>query len=360
MFKYVADVISPIISKLINTFIKLGISPSIFKVARVIPIHKSGSKYLLENHRPISTFHFLSKVITDKFEILSHVQFGFRKAKSTSDAILTFTQNCYSAVNDRNFLMSVFLDFNKSFIYIHIYIYIYTADHSKLLKNIYRYGFRGHIHSWFKSYLEGRHLFVDISGCFSGKLPISTRVPKGNILGPMLFIIYINNFWKCSDVFNFIHFADDSTIYVCGENLNDLTRTVNRELEKVKGWIRANRLSLNIRKTSFMIFSNKQFEIPEIMIRNESLSCVEKMEFLGVVIVSKLKFIEHISNVCNKISKLSFIFKAGFTLGSTTWLVRRASSAWAARDAHNCPHSFNIFTRASLLNYHLDTRTNGY
>ena len=184
MFKYVADVISPILSRLINSSIKSGIFPYIFKVARVIPIRKSGSKYLLENHRPISTLHFLSKVIerivlkritafTDKFEILSHVQFGFRKAKSTSDAILTFTQNCYSALNDRNFLMSVFLDFSKAF---------NTIDHNILLKKLYRYGFRGHIHSWFKSYLEGRHQFVDISGCCSKKLPISTGVPQGSIL----------------------------------------------------------------------------------------------------------------------------------------------------------------------------------
>ena len=158
---------------LINESFNADIFPSIRKVARVIPISKFGWQNQVENFRPISTIHFLSKVIErliytrilayiNKFNILNDVQYGFRKGKSTGDGVLTFTHNCYEALKDKKYLVSVFLDFKKAFD---------AVDHGILLRKLHCYSFRGTANnSWFESYLENRFQYVDIHVTYSAKL----------------------------------------------------------------------------------------------------------------------------------------------------------------------------------------------
>ena len=287
-----------------------SIFPSIFKEARVVPIHKSGVHNQLVNYRPISTLHFLSKVIEriiykrvnvfiKRFDILTDVQYGFRRGKSTNDSVLAFTQNCYNGLNSKKYLLSIFLDFSKAFD---------TVDHNILLRKLFCYGFRGPIHAWFRSYLEGRFQYVDINGTCSNKLPVTASVPQGSILGPLLFLLYINDFCKCSNSFDIIHFSDDSTIYISGDDLAQLSETANRALVRVDDYLRANKLFLNVQKTKFMIFTNKKFDAPTIRIRNEIINFTDETKLLGVSVDSKLKFTNHIRNICNKVFKISCIY----------------------------------------------------
>ena len=311
IFKQIAYIIAPVLAKLINVSVSEGIFPNCLKVARVIPLHKSGVSTILENFRPISTLHFLSKIFErivhdklssffHKYRVLSEHQFGFRKGRSTCDAILNFTQQCHSALNNKLCLISVFLDFSKAFD---------TVDHSILLAKLEMCGVRGNLRNWFKSYLQNRLQYVDINETFSDTLTVANGVPQGSILGPLLFLIYINDMCNSSDRLNFVHFADDSTVYLQGDNIVDLTEVLNVELNKVFTWLCANKLSLNASKCAFTVFTNKKHVVPLLKINNHPITFVNEIKFLGVLIDSRLNFEHHINEICNKLSKCCALLK---------------------------------------------------
>lgn len=312
MYKHVSAIISSLVSDLINESFYKGIFPDVLKVARVIPIFKAGQKVILSNYRPISTLDFLSKVYErviynrlinffTKFNIICVEQFGFLRKLSTGDAILRFTDNIYNSLEKGNYLISVLLDFSKAFD---------TVDHEILLNKLTKLGIRDFSLQWIRSYLFNRKQYVSINGSDSPLLPITVGVPQGSILGPLLFLIYINDMSKCSNVLSFVHFADDTTVFVEGNNLEDLHLVMNRELEKVDAWLCANKLSLNINKTSFMIHGNRSKATNSILsIRNVNLTRVNQAKFLGVIVDDGLKFKDHIAYICGKISKSSGIMR---------------------------------------------------
>ena len=312
LYKYVADLVSPLVANLINSSFEEGVFPEVLKVARVIPLHKSGDKSVIGNFRPISVLPVLSKIFEkvmhkrvsnflEKFNILNDRQFGFRSKKSTCDAILGFTENCFSAFNNGEYFVSVFLDFSKAFD---------TVDHSILLRKLEKIGFRGTTLSWFKCYLHGRHQYVDIHGNFSCLKEISLGVPQGSILGPLLFIVYINDMSSCSNYLNFVHYADDTTLYCNGRCCDDMLDMVNAELLNVDRWLCCNKLSLNVKKSAYMIFSSRQY-VPrtKIIIRSQELAVTNSAKFLGVQLDNKLNFSNHIDYVRNKISRSCGILK---------------------------------------------------
>ena len=232
IYKLIADIISVPLSNLINESFEQGIFPDILKVARVIPLFKSGVLHLLSNYRPISNLHFVSKIFEramyrrlvdfiEKFEILFVNQFGFRKHRSTDDALIKFTDCIYDSFEKSNYSLSVFLDFSKAFD---------TIDHSILIKKLERFGIRGNSLRWFESYLSNRYQYVSIGSSLSQCLPILTGVPQGSILGPLLFLLYINDMNKCAPNINFFHFADDTSVVCTGSNLSNVFDVMDSEL----------------------------------------------------------------------------------------------------------------------------------
>ena len=161
----------------------------------------------------------------EKQKILNDCQFGFRKGHSTEQAIIEITDNLECAIKNNLYSCGVFLDFAKAFD---------TVDHSILLMILWEYGFRGTPHSWFTSYLSDRYQYVSVGSSESCKQLITHGIPRGSTLGPLLFLLYINDITNSSEKLSFQLFADDTNIFFSSSDPKELERTVNAELIKVK------------------------------------------------------------------------------------------------------------------------------
>ena len=317
IYKHIADLISPIISNLINSSFTEGTFPNVLKLARVIPIYKSGPRDVMSNYRPISTLHFISKVFEklvdkrlrsffSKYGVLSENQYGFRRGMSTADALLRFTNDVYDTFNNNMYMIAVFIDLSKAFD---------TVRHDILIEKLEFAGVRGQPLNWFKSYLTDRQQYVDINGAVSGNNVIDTGVPQGSTLGPLLFNLYINDMSKSTSNLQYINFADDTTVYISGSNLDELSHILNSELSNLDQWLQSNRLSLNLDKTSYMIFSNKNKIITNpILIRNSLIEYVSDTKFLGIIVDDRLSFCKQINQTISKISKTCGVLRRLFNV----------------------------------------------
>ena len=306
IFKQLVDLLSPVISEMFNTSVSLGCFPDCLKIARVVPIFKSGDKLDITNYRPISTLCVMSKIFErlmyrrvnaflNHEGIICHHQFGFQKGSSTIDAILEFLDYIYNAINEGKYIMPVYLDFSKAFD---------TVNHRILLMKLNHYGIRGVVLNWFKSYLSNRKQYVSVNDCNSDCIATNMGVSQGSILGPMLFLIYVNDMSKAAPLLNFVHFADDTTVVTASHSEHDLYVTVNSELSLVDRWLKVNRLSLNIKKTKFMMITNNVTSRAfRVKMRNRRIKSTNSIKFLGVMLDNKLRFDHHIAYITGKISR---------------------------------------------------------
>ena len=180
-----------------------------------------------------------------------------------------------------------------------------TVDHHILLKKLYAYGICGHIIKWFEHYLYDRSQYVIYNHEYSETHPIKCGVPQGSILGPLLFIIYVNDICNISNFLFNIMYADDTSVLLSGDELKDLTCLLNKELEILFILLKSNKLSLNTQNTFYMLFHRARIKSNNSVVKiNDSvLNRVNNMKYLGVIIDHKLKWCEHISYVKNKVSK---------------------------------------------------------
>ena len=324
IIKQSIDLISSPLMHIINLSFAQGIVPDQIKIARVIPVFKYDDESKFTNYRPISILPAFSKIFEriiynrmlaniDKYNILTEQQYGFRKGRSTSLALIDLFDKVTSAIDNKKFTIGLFLDLSKAFD---------TVDHDILFSKLVHYGFRGLILDWLKSYLSNRTQFVDYNGHYSETQQIICGVPQGSILGPLLFLIYINDLANVSNVLEFILFADDSNIFYSHESIDHLATVFNLELKNISIWFKANKLSLNVAKTKFIIFrprQKRQRVAISLCIDNRTISRVTDTLFLGVIIDETLSWKPHISCIANKIAKsIGIISRARFYLNKTS------------------------------------------
>ena len=193
-------------------------------------------------------------------------------------------------------VIGIYLDFSKAFD---------TVNHDILLQKLYYYGIRGNAYEWFKSYLTDRVQYVTYSGVQSSPKKIQCGVPQGSILGPLLFLLYINDLPNvCANTMPFL-FADDTNLFISGKNSHELYEAANNDLNAISEWLQVNRLSLNVKKTHYMLFSSTKIMSTnaELTIEGEAISEVTKTKFLGAIIDNRLNWQHHISYISCKIAK---------------------------------------------------------
>ena len=307
VLKHVADVVAPPISHIMNLSFSNGVFPSELKVAKVIPIFKSGDKQQFSNYRPVSLLPSVSKLFErlmynrissfiHKHNILTSFQYGFRKGYSTDMAAVNLVDKISTALDKKLSTIGIFIDLSKAFD---------TIDHTILLNKLFAYGFRGVAYTWIESYLKNRVQYVHYNGMSSYKLTCNIGVPQGSILGPLLFLLYINNIHSASEVSDFILFADDTTILFHDKDLNGVTLQAEVEFTKIIHWLNANKLSLNIKKTKVLIFDNKRHDDTNLYLSlgGTVIKPSSHTKFLGILIDNKLNWKEHISYITKTIAR---------------------------------------------------------
>ena len=255
-----APIIYSPLTYVINLSLEQGIFPDSLKVAKVIPMFKQGSRSLCNNYRPISVLSALSKIfercILDQLifhfnteNILLSNQFGFRAGKTTTDCLADLVDDITKAIDEGSYAVSIFLDLSKAFD---------TVNHSTLLFKLDLYGIRAGENQWFKSYLSKRKQKVFVNGVESNFYLLESGVPQGSILGPFLFIVYINDMVRATNYFTVRLFADDTSLTAVGSDLDVLIQRINSELPPVYEWLCSNKLTLNLSRTKYLVFQPRQ------------------------------------------------------------------------------------------------------
>ena len=292
MIKNISNDICSALSLIINQSLRSGIFPNNLKIAKVLPLFKKGNKYIFDNYRPISLLPCISKIFEkvvynqlydyfDKFKLFLSEQHGFRKKHSTETATLEFVGRILSSIESSGIAFSLFIDLSKAFD---------TIAHDVLVQKLEFYGIKNTALSWFKSYLSNRKQYIDFDGTISSYTDISTGVPQGSVLGPLLFLIYMNDFGNVSRMFNFVLYADDTSLeaplssFECIATVSGYTisHEINKELDKLYAWMCSNKLSVNLNKTKYMLFHCQQRRILlalDIRINNTSIERVKFFNF---------------------------------------------------------------------------------
>lgn len=302
------SIIASTLSVLFNHSFKFGIFPDIFKTAKVVPIYKSGDKLEVNNYRPISLLSCFSKILEklifkrvssflDKHSILVPSQYGFRSDSSTSYAALDILTTSFENIKNNEFTGLVFLDLKKAFD---------TVCHERLLYKLNHNGVRGVAFDLFASYLNNRKQYVSIGAHDSSHQCIKNGVPQGSTLGPLLFLLYINdlpNSISCNPKL----FADDTCLVINSNCISDLKESITSELSKIHSWVNANKLVINPSKSNLLVVPPKnrcsEYEKISVFYDNAEIVKLSSVKYLGIVFDSNLNFESHMNMLTKKLSR---------------------------------------------------------
>ena len=317
LLKHCKEYISEPLTHIFNLSISQEIYPEKLKLSKIIPLHKGGSRNELSNYRPISLTSSISKLFEkliytrihdfiNKYNLIYPYQFGFREHCSTTYALFEVVEMINQAVNNRQYIMGIFLDLKKAFDTVNIDI---------LLQKLSHYGIRGNTLNLLTSFLNNRKTYTNVNEINSDYLLNSWGLPQGTVLAPLLFLIYINDMPNCIKNFALRLFADDSNVFITSNRLEELYTYGNQVLYQLYQWMLCNKLSLNLSKTNYIIFKpsdhiNKYINNNKLTLtlNNSFVTRVYSVKYLGVIIDDQLNWQEHINNLTVKLNKFVGIF----------------------------------------------------
>ena len=313
IFKSHRTLLSAPLTFLFNLSLDSGIVPDCLKIAKVIPIYKKGDKKSVNNYRPISLLNNINKILEkvvakrigkffEKYHIIYDFQFGFRQKHSTALALLEVIDNCYNKLDDSNYVLGIYFDLQKAFD---------SVDHEILLKKLFHYGIRGKMHEWFSSYLKNRQQYTHLNNTISSTRSVKFGVPQGSVLGPLLFIIFVNDLPNVLKHEKIKLFADDTNLFVFAKSLHVLESKANECVNLMESWFSCNKLSVNIDKTCYTLFNYKKDVLTDnlnILLLGTPIVRVKDCKYLGIIIDERLKWDTHIDAIYNNLIKFTSIF----------------------------------------------------
>ena len=315
LLKSIKCEISKPLTIIINQSLETGIFTDALKVAKVKPLFKKGDNCCLNNYRPISLLPPISKIF-ERFmytqlysyfnvnNLLSDQQYGFRSQHSTELAcfkLVDYILKEMDNIRDIKIPASIFLDLSKAFD---------TLNFNILLRKLQHYGIDGVSLNLIKSYFTNRFQYVQYEIADSCLLEVKTGILQGSILGPCFFSILINDLVNCSTKFQFLMYADDTTIYF---NLKDFPLInkeveINSELEKVNTWLKFNKMAINVDKSKCMFFHKRRAIAPlKFSMNNKTIDVVHNFNYLGIMLDAHMSWKSHIAMVSNKLSRINGI-----------------------------------------------------
>ena len=311
LIQSISKSISTPLANMFNNSFTNGVCPEFLKISTIIPIYKKDSKLKVSNYRPISLLSNINKILEklmfqrlytflEENKCIYNLQFGFRQRHSTNHALLSMTQEIKDTIDKGNLAIGVFVDFQKAFD---------TVNHHILLRKLEHYGVRGLANNWFKSYLTKRKQCVSISGITSETSYINHGVPQGSVLGPLLFLIYINDLHTCIRHSTVRHFAADTNLLYTTDKTKyrnrNIVNNLNQDLKSLNHWLLANKISLNSTKTELIFFRHKKTPIPNVKIKLNGVKLVgsSDVKYVGITFDEHLTFNNHIKLMNAKLKR---------------------------------------------------------
>ena len=307
IFKSAFLVLIPQLVFMFNLSFSTGIFPNSWKKATVIPLFKGGERTEVGNYRPISLLPLPGKLIEkiahkrisqflESNNILSDKQSGFRKGFSTASAVADFTDDLFSAINETEVTQAVFVDLRKAFD---------TVSHDILCRKLRNYGLRGKVLEWCTDYLNGRSQQTLVNNTRSGHRQLTYGVPQGSVLGPLFFIVYVNDLQHALPNAKVQLYADDTVIFVSGKDPKALCNQLQYNLNRFQKWCNSNKLTINPGKTKLVTFgtrnSIKKAKPCLLYMGGQRIQHVSSYKYLGFILDSTLSFKSQVADIIKKV-----------------------------------------------------------
>ena len=332
--------ISETLTKIFNLSLQLGIHPKILRIAKTIPVYKKGSRLVVSNYRPISLLSNINKILEkivhkrvykylEEKNCIYSLQFGFRKKNATNDALIEITEKVRKALDNNEYACGIFVDLQKAFD---------TVNHKILIKKLEHYGIRGCANNWFASYLDDRQQYVSILGFESATNSIKHGVPQGSVLGPLLFLIYINDLHSAIKFSKVFHFADDTNLLNICKSSKQMQKQMNIDLKILYDWLLANMISLNTNKTEMIVFRKPGTNRTDLKIKMNGYRLIpsEHIKYLGVHIDATLSFHFHCEEISKKLRRANGMLSKTRNLVNSDDLITLYHALFSSHRTYGC------------------------